>query len=99
MSETRANRIGVSPKVALAVPVGESPVSVYRGRCVSERGAAFTPLRLGTLSVGLRFFPNAWKGITVKRPEGRAPGALGWGAKQIPRLTGEGTARPVSCSF
>ena len=58
-------------------------VSVYRDFGVSERSAAFTPLPLGTLCVALRIFPSAGKGSTVKRPEGRAPGALGWGAKQI----------------
>ena len=31
-------------------------VSVYRGHCVSERSAAFTPLPLGTLSAELRIF-------------------------------------------
>ena len=61
-------------------------VSVYRGLGMGERSAAFTPLPLGTLCVALRIFPTAGKGSTVKRPEGRAPGALGWGAtKQILR--------------
>ena len=58
-------------------------VSVYRGLAVSERSAAFTPLPLGTVCVASRTFPSAGKGSTVKRPEGRAPGALGWGAKHI----------------
>ena len=52
-------------------------VSAYRGLAVSERSAAFTPLQLGTVWVASRTFPSAGKGITVKRPEGRAPGALG----------------------
>ena len=60
-------------------------VSDYRDLGVSERSAAFTPLPLGTPCVVLRIFPTAGKGSTLKRPEGRAPGALGWGAKQILR--------------
>jgi len=74
-------------------------VSVYRGHCVSERSAAFTPLPLGTLCVALRIFPSGGKGSTVKRPdrrraeaalwraakaEGRAPGTIDWGAKHKP---------------
>ena len=37
-------------------------VSVYRGHCVSERSAAFTPLPLGTLSAELRTFLSGGKG-------------------------------------
>ena len=71
------------PKGQLNQPQRFNAVSVCRGHCASERNAAFTPLPLGTLCVALRIFPSGGKGSTVKRPEGRAPGALGWGAKQI----------------
>src|SRR5881296_529303 len=56
----------------------------YRGRCSRERSAAFTPLPRGTVPVTLRIFPSAGNGRTVKRPEGRAPAALGRGAKHVP---------------
>src|SRR5207247_865460 len=59
-------------------------VCVYRGRCARERSAAFTPLPHGTVPVTLRIFPSAWNRRTVKRPEGRAPAALGRGAKHVP---------------
>ena len=56
----------------------------------------------------LRIFSSAGKGRTVKRPEGRAPAALGWGAKQLRRASSprfvSGTAfygdkRPRPCSL
>ena len=60
------------------------PVCVYRLRCASERSAAFTPLRRRTGAATVWILPSARKASKeVKRPEGRAPGAIDWGAKQI----------------
>src|SRR5437016_10299825 len=67
------------------IPLPSEGVCVYRGRCARERGAAFTPLPRGTVPVTLRIFPSAGNGRTVKRPQGRAPAALGRGAKDVPR--------------
>ena len=65
------------------IPLPSEGVCVYRGRCARERGAAFTPLPRGTVPVTLRIFPSAGNGRTVKRPQGRAPAALGRGAKHV----------------
>ncbi len=66
-------------------------VWVYRGRCARERSAAFTPLPRGTAHVTSRVFSSAACGRTVKRPEGRAPAALGRDASHLQRLCGPAT--------
>src|SRR5205823_5687491 len=68
--------------------VAAAPLRVYRGRCARERGAAFTPLPSGTVPMTLRIFPSAGNGRTVRRPQGRAPAALGRGAKHVPEGRG-----------
>ena len=72
-----------SQSEAMTVAAGLSQVCVYRGRCARGRSAAFTPLPRGTVPVTLRIFPSAADGRTVKRPEGRAPAALGRGALHV----------------
>jgi hypothetical protein len=51
----------------------------------ARRLRAFTSLPRGTVAMTLRIFPSAGKVMTVKRPEGRAPAALGWRAKHVHR--------------
>ena len=77
--------ISFEPSFPLTLTLSPREVCVYRGRCARERGAAFTPLPRGTVPVTLRIFPSAGNGRTVKRPQGRAPAALGRGAKDVPR--------------
>src|SRR2546422_4187490 len=82
--------ISFDPSFPLTLTLSPREVCVYRGRCARELSAAFTPLPGGTVPVTLRIFPSAGNGRTVKRPEGRAPAALGRGAKHVPGVSPTG---------
>jgi hypothetical protein len=65
-------------------------------RPLSERSASFTPHQRGTFAVTLWISPSPGEVRTVKRPEGRAPAVIDWGAKPIRTETVLGPALAVS---